>query len=559
MDPEEKSNPPAYDLEKLHSDETSAKVSPFAVVGQDAAGAGREHHFNATDLDRVQRRLKQRHIQMIAIAGTLGTGLFLGSGYALHAAGPLGALIAYSLVGSVAYSSICAVGEMTAFAPISGTFPHFAARWVDPALGFAVGWNYFYNALMSAPVEISAASILITFWDPNPNHASAYIAAILVVMCSFNLIGVRYFGEAEFYFCIIKIVLMIGLILVGLIIDLGGGPDHQRIGFRYWKHPGPMARANLVESVSLDRFLAILTVLVQAAFSFQGMEVVAITASETENPRRNIAKAVKRIFWRILIFYILGILITGMLVPYNDPSLLQSTGNAAESPYVIAINRARIKVLPSIINAAIFTSAFSAGNSCIYSSSRVLYGLSIRGQAPRFLAYCTKNGLPLICTGISCLFTTLTFMTVSSGAVTVFNWFVNLGTVGGFITWFSINLTYLFFYRGFKAQGLDRKSLVYYSSLQPYLCYWGIFWTATFILISGFTVFFNWQTSKFLTTYINVPIFTTLYVGWKVLKRTKVWKPAEMDFVTGIPTLEETEVDDVPPRTMGEKIAAVVF
>ncbi|KAM5536471.1 hypothetical protein V8D89_009907 [Ganoderma adspersum] len=518
------------------------------------------YHFDAADLDRVQRKLKQRHVQMIAIAGTLGTGLFLGSGHTLKLAGPLGALIAYAFVGTTAYASLCAVGEMTSHAPISGTFPHFAARWVDPAFGFAVGWNYFYTNAISVPVEITAAGLILTFWDTNTSHQAAYTAVICILACSINIFGVKWFGESEFMFSIIKILLITILIITGLVIDLGGGPDHDRIGFRYWKNPGPLNGADLTpNNPHLDQFLGILSTIVQAAFSFQGMELVAVAASETASPRRNIAKAVRRVFWRILVFYLLGILITGMIVPYNDPNLLSDSGNAAESPYVIAMTRAGIKVLPHIINAAVFTSAFSAGNSFLYCSSRVLYGLALRGQAPKFFAYCTKNGLPLTAVLTASCFSLLAFMNVSAGAETVFNWFVNLSTVGGFFGWWSMNVTYLFFYRGLKAQGLDRKKLLYYSALQPWLSYWGIFWITIFILINGFSVFFDFTAAGFLTAYINVPLFIALYVGWKVVKRTRVWKPHEMDFVTGIPTIEETEEPEVPPVTLGQKIAAVLF
>ncbi|KAI0050990.1 general APC amino acid permease [Auriscalpium vulgare] len=540
-------------LEKGHVADVYALPPPVAT-GDD------RYHFEATDLDRVQRRLKQRHVQMIAIAGTIGTGLFLGSGSALQGAGPLGALIAYALVGTVAYSSLCSIGEMTSLAPISGTFPHFAARWVDPSFGFAVGWNYFYTNAISVPVEISAATILISFWDTNNNHQAAYIAMMVVLVSAVNIFGVRWFGESEFYFSIIKIVLITGLILTGLIIDLGGGPHHDRIGFRYWKHPGPVAGAGLEpQDPNLDRFLAILTVIVQAGFSFQGMELVAIAASETENPRRNIGKAVGRVFWRIVIFYILGILVTGMLVPYDDPDLLNGGGTASESPYVIAIRRAGIKTLPSIINAAIFTSAFSAGNSYLFCSSRILYGLAIRGQAPKIFTYCTKKGLPLIAVLTCCSFSLLSFMNVSSGATKVFNWFVSLSTVGGFFTWFAINLTYYRFWCGHRAQGIDRKKLVYWNPLQPYLSMWGMFWTCFFILINGYTVFWNWNTADFLTSYINIPLFFALWGGYWIFKRTRFWRASEMDFVTGIPTLEETETPEIPPRNWREKLFNILF
>ncbi|KAF7971190.1 hypothetical protein HWV62_21868 [Athelia sp. TMB] len=516
-----------------------------------AVAADSKHHFDVADLDRVQRRLKQRHVQMIAIAGTLGTGLFLGSGKALSGAGPVGALIAYGLVGTVAYASLCSLGEMTSHAPISGTFPHFASRWVEPAYGFAVGWNYFYSNAISTPVEISAAQILITFWDDNADHVAIYIAVICIACCAINIFGVKWFGE---------LTLITGLILVGLIIDLGGGPNHQRVGFRYWKNPGPFAGAGLEpKHIGLDRFLGIISVLVNAAFSFQGMELVAIAASETESPRRNIAKAVRRVFYRICVFYILGVFVTGLLVPYNDPDLLHSTGNAAESPYVIAMTRAGIKVLPSIVNAAIFTSAFSAANSFLFCGSRILYGLAVRGQAPKFLTYCTKSGLPLAAVLATCAFIPLSFMTVSNGGETVFNWFQSLSTVAGFFSWFAMNWTYVRFAKGMALQGFDRKKLVYHSSMQPYLAYWGMFWTGIFVIINGFEVFWNFNASGFLTSYINIPLFFILWLGWKVAKRSKMWRYEDMDFVTGIPSLEETELPEVPPETVMQKVADILF
>ncbi|KZT00581.1 general APC amino acid permease [Laetiporus sulphureus 93-53] len=518
------------------------------------------YHFDAIDLDRVQRRLKQRHVQMIAIAGTLGTGLFLGSGHALAEGGPAGALIGYALVGSVGYATLCSLGEMTSFAPISGTFPHYAARWADPALGFALGWNYFYSCAISTPTEITAACILLTFWDSNQHHQAAYTAVVTVCVCAINIFGVRWFGEAEFFFSIIKIALITMLIISGLVIDLGGGPNHDRIGFRYWKDPGAFAPSDLVPNrLPLDKFLGFLSVIVQAAFSFQGMELVAIAASETESPRRNIAKAVRRVFWRILIFYILGILITGMLVPYNDPNLLSDTGTAAESPYVIAIQRAGISALPSVINALIFTSAFSAGNSFLFSSSRILYGLALRGQAPRFLTHCTKKGLPIVSVLVCSCFAFLSFMSVSSGANTVFLWLQNLSTTSGFFSWGAMCVTYLRFYKGLKVQGIDRKQLTYWNRLQPYLAIWSIFWLTIFILITGYAVFWSFNASDFLTDYISLPLFLGAYVFWKVVKRTKYWRPEEMDFVTGIPTLEETEIPEVPPKNIWEKIANILF
>ncbi|KAI0269710.1 amino acid permease-domain-containing protein [Russula aff. rugulosa BPL654] len=526
----------------VEKDESSG---PSLEKGIAARGDDR-YHFDQSDLDRVQRRLKQRHVQMfvplaclIAIAGTIGTGLFLGSGSALRGAGPLGALLAYALVGTVAYSSLCSLGEMTSLAPISGTFPYFAARWVQPSFGAAVGWNYFYAQAITTPVEVTAATILITYWDDNHKHQAGYTAVLCFLVCLTNIFGVRYFGESEFVFSIIKLTLITGLILCGLIIDLGGGPDHKRLGFTYWKHPGALNGPGLVKNKSTDNFLGWVSVLVQAGFSFQGVEFVAIAASETENPRRNIAKAVRRVFWRIIIFYILGILITGMLVPYDDPELLDGTSTAIQSPYVIAIRRAGIHTLPSIINAAIFTSAFlPAIRTC---SARRVSCTDYPSEGKR-LASSPWDSLH---TGLKSRPKSSTGLSTSQH-----RWF---------LSWWSINLTYIRFWRGYKVQGLDRTQLVYWNPLQPGLAVWGVFWTSIFILVIGYQVFFVWNTQDFLTAYINIPIFFTLWIGWTVYMRTPFWRAHEMDFVTGIPSIEETDSPEKPPRNLGEKIFNIVF
>ncbi|KAF9224181.1 hypothetical protein BS17DRAFT_100998 [Gyrodon lividus] len=420
----------------------------------DEAQAGDQSRVETFTIDgegTAPRRdlLKQRHVQM-QIAGTLGTGLFLGSGEALQGAGPLGALIAYALVSTVTLASLCSVGEMTAFAPIPGSFPHYASRWVDDALGFAVGWNYFYTIAIAVPVEISGAQILIGYWDPHPDHQWIYIAVIFLSVCVINVFGVRWFGEAEFMFGFLKLTMITVLILVGLVIDLGGAPSHDRIGFRYWKNPGPFSGAGLVSNRDLDQFLGFLSVIVQAAFSFQGMEIAAIAAVVTESPRRNVAMAIRKSFYRILIFYIVGIFIAGMIVPSNDPGLLKpfsdsTQGNVTESPFVIAMRHASIKTVPSVVNAGLVTSAFSAGNSFLFAASRILEGLAWRDQAPAIFRG-TYNDTPVAAVLFTSTFGLLSFMSLSHGAGTTFGWFVNLTTTGGVCSWATINLTYIHFW-----------------------------------------------------------------------------------------------------------------
>lgn len=378
----------------------------------------------------------------------------------------------------------------------------------------------------------------------------------MIVCCvSINLFGVKYFGESEFVFSCIKLSLISGLIIGGLAVSLGGGPNHERIGFRFWRHPG--AINSYILPGATGRFLAIIRVFVQAAFSYQGMELVAVAASETVHPRRNIAKAVKRVFYRIVFFYLIGVLVTGMLVAYNDKNLLQTTGTAAQSPYVIAFNNAGVKVLPHVINAGVLTSAFSAANSFLFASSRILYGLALRGQAPIILARCTKKGLPYVAILFTSCFAFIAFLSVQKTAAQVFNWLQALTTTGGFFAWLTMNITFLRFYYGCKEQGIDRTKFSYFNRLQPWLSYWGVFWIIIFILTTGFYCFFPGQftASSFLTSYLCIPIFGTLYFGYKIIMKTKFWRTNEMDFWTGIPSYEETEGSYVAPTTFWAKAA----
>ncbi|KIJ21073.1 hypothetical protein PAXINDRAFT_165865 [Paxillus involutus ATCC 200175] len=511
-------------------------------------------------------RLKQRHVQMIVcITGTLGTGLFLGSGEAIQGAGPIGALIAYALVSTVAFASLAAIGEMTCFAPIIGTFPHYASRWIDPALGFAAGWNYFYANAISVPVEISGAQLLIGYWDPNPDHQWIYLAVMCLSICLINVFGVRRFGEVEFVFGFIKLTMITILIVIGLVIDLGGAPNHDRLGFRYWKDPGPFAGAGLVSNRDLDKFLGFLSVIVQAAFSFQGMEIAAIAAVVTESPRRNVAMAIRKTFYRILIFYIFGILIAGMIVPSNDPDLLKpfsdsTAGNTSESPFVIAMKHASIKTVPSVVNAGLLTSAFSAANSFSFAASRVLEALAYKHQAPAIFKE-TYNDTPIAAVLFTCSFGLLSFMSLSHGAGTVFRWFVSLTTVGGFVSWATMNLTYLYFYQGLKYRNIDRRTFVYWSVFQPWLSIWGLAMCIFFTLISGFQVFWNFKTEEnnFFASYITVPIFLCLYAYWKVTKKTSFRRVEDRDFTKDIPSIEETETEYRRPDGFWERVADVVF
>ncbi|KAH9041986.1 general amino acid permease 1 [Lactarius pseudohatsudake] len=508
--------------------DVETKEFQFPASSYAGGGSNSTAIFYQADLDKVQRKLSGIHVQMFAIAGVIGTGLFLGLGQLLATTGPLGVLLVFLLVGSVAFASIVSVTEMAVFAPISGSFSHYAARWVDPALGFAVGWNYFYTCAITLPAEITAAAVLIGFWDHNSNHVAIYVAVLIVAVYSVNILGARFFGHTEVVFATLKLMLVVGLIIGGLVVNLGGGPDHTRHGFEYWKHPGPLVSS--LEPGALGRFLGLLLGIIYAAFSMCGMEIITLAAAETRNPRNNMVTAMRTVFFRIFICYVLTGLVVGMLIPSNDPNLFKKSGNAGQSPFVLVFNQAGVKVLPHIVNALVLSSAFSSANGMLYSSSRLLFALGVQGQAPKFVTKVTRSGVPYVAILTGGTFSFLAFLNANNSSGKVFNWFVNLSAVGSLLNWLMIGITYLRFCRhsfkmfslsltsfpdyGLKAQGTGQDGIdgVYYRSIfQPYAGMYVVFWSIVFIFVSGLSVFWHFNGPDFVAAYVNLPIFALSY------------------------------------------------
>lgn len=504
--------------------------------------------FSPSGDNGLTRQLKNRHIAMISIGGVIGTGLFLGTAGALRNGGPVGLLLGYTLMGTICYSVMVSLGEMIAFLPVPGGHIKLAERFVDSAFSFTMGWNYWYNWVIVMPAELSAASVLIGFWNRHIN-AAAWITICLAVVFTINMFGAGIYGEAEFWFASIKVITITGLIILGIVLDLGGGPNHDRLGFRFWKHPGPFVQYKGIGGAK-GQFLGWWAVMTQAAFSFIGTEIVAIAAGETKNPRRNLPRAIKRVYIRILLFYIGGTAVIGLLVPSNDPGLNLSDGTAASSPFVIAIKRSGIRVLPHIINACLLTSAWSAASSDLYTSSRALYGLAVAGNAPKIFLITSRSGLPYVSIIFSALFGLLAYMAVGTGSGKVFGWFANMTSIAGLMTWFGICFTYIRFYQGLKAQGYDRKSLPFASRLQPFAAWYALIFILFVCLFSGWGVFLkgHWKTDDFVTNYLPLALFPIMYIAARFYYRQGPIRSDEIDFVTGIKEIEQQMYDEAPPR-----------
>ncbi|KAK7544921.1 amino acid permease/ SLC12A domain-containing protein [Phyllosticta citribraziliensis] len=484
--------------------------------------------------DSLHRDFKSRHVSMIAVAGAIGTGLIIGSGTGLVRGGPASLFIAYSIIGAAVYFLMTALGEMATMLPMDKGFSGYATRFVDPALGYATGWNYFFKYAIVLPNNLTAAGIIIQYWRPDLNVA-IFIASFTVVIVLINVLNVSFFGEAEFWMSTVKLMVMIMLILACLIISLGGSPSGDRIGFRYWKNSG--AFQEYLTDGSTGRFLGFWACMVQACFAYTGTEVVGAAFGETPNPRKNVPKAIRQTLWRITFFYVLGVFILGMAVPSDNPRLIGGTKTkvgAAASPFVIAISLAGIKVLPDICNACLLVFVLSAANSDIYIGSRTLYGLAKDHQAPQILYRTLKNGVPIFGVVMSLLFTSLGYMNVSKSSSTVFGYFVSLVTVFGTLNWLSVLLSYLQFTRGMRAQGISRKIMPYRGPLQPYGAYFALVITILVTFFNGYNAFMpEFALSKFLTCYIGIIVYLFNIFFWKFFKKTKMVDLTAMDLYSG--------------------------
>ncbi|PGH05019.1 hypothetical protein AJ79_06906 [Helicocarpus griseus UAMH5409] len=505
---------------------------------------------------QTQRGLKSRHVQMMALGGTIGTGLFVGSGLALFTGGPAFLLGAYIFIGCMVFGVVTAISEIATYLPVhGGTMSYYAYRYVSRSMGFALGYLYWYSMGILVPNEITAAAMVIEYWEPGV-HVAVWITIMMVVILLLNILPVGWYGESEFWFAGLKVIALIGLLMLSFILFWGGGPNRQRLGFHFWKDPGP-AKTHILEG-DIGRFIALLQTVVLSAFAFLfAPELIVTTAGEMESPRYNIPRASRRFFYRLLFFYIFGALAIGVICPSNLKALEDGGYGAASSPFVLGIKHAGIPVLDSIINAAILLSAWSSGNSYLYMSSRSLYSLAVAGNAPSIFKTCNRYGLPYVALAASAMFSLLSYLSVANDSSTVFKWLVSLTNTSGFISWTCCCIVYFRFRAATDLQGVDRP---YKSVLQPWGARVGIVGFPFLVLINGFTSIFpqRWDVADFFTAYIGLPAFLVIYFGHRIYTWSEpwAWSLADIDLQTG---LEETLASEQPPKKRTGWIKYVTF
>ncbi|KZL69416.1 general amino acid permease [Colletotrichum tofieldiae] len=487
----------------------------------------------------LHRKLRGKEVQLFAIGGAIGTSLYVQMGSALPKGGPAGLFIAFIIWGFVMWAVNECFAEMVTYVPVPSPFVRFAGEWVDEALGFAMAWNFFLNMAILVPFEVVAMSIMVTFWtDTVP--IVAIIIPMIALYAFLNIITVRYFGISEFYLSIFKVVLMVGLFFFTFITMVGGNPLHEAYGFRYWQSPGAFVEHNA--SGNTGRFLGILSCIYQASFSICGPEYISMVAAETENPRRILPPAYRSFVWRILFFFVGSALCMGIVIPYDDPTLAAilggesaGSGTGAASPYIIAMNRLQIHVLPHIVNALIMTSVFSAGNGLLFSATRVLHGMSLTGYAPKIFSWCTKSGVPLYSLLFSLSFSLLAFLQLGSSSAEVLVYLVYLITCCQLLNYGFTALTYRHFYAALKKQGISRDTLPYKGRFQPYMSYIAMGGTLFMLLAAGYDLFLTggWDVMWFFLDYGMIGFFILAFIGWKLVFKTRYVRPGTADISLG--------------------------
>ena len=468
----------------------------------------------AVPADGLKRGLKARHMQMIAIGGSIGTGLFVASGGTIAQAGPGGSLLAYALIGAMVLLLMQSLGEMSARLPVSGSFQTYASVFVNRHFGFAIGWNYWFNWAITVAAELVAAGIVMSYWLPDvPGWIWAGI--FLLLLTGLNALSTKAFGESEYWLAMIKVITVIVFLIAGVAMVLGILGDSSP-GFSNWTNG---------DAPFVGGWLSVVSVFMIAGFSFQGTELVGVAAGEAENPQRDIPKAIKAIFWRIMLFYVGAIFIIGTLLPYADPSLLASgEADIASSPFTMVFERAGIAFAAALMNAVILSAILSAGNSGLYASARMLYSMALDGKAPKIFARLNRRGVPVPAMLLTASVGLFGFLTAIIGQGSAYTWLLNVSGLSGFIAWVGIAVSHYKFRKAYIASGQDLAKLPYKAPLFPLGPILAFVILIVVIAGQNYEAVVQGRVLEVLSSYIGLPLFLLLWAGhwWVTRKQPEV-------------------------------------
>ncbi|GME84457.1 unnamed protein product [Ambrosiozyma monospora] len=413
------------------------------------------------------------------------------------------------------YFTVQALGELAVAYPVSGSFVQYSSRFMSPSWGFAMAWNYVLGWWLVLPLELVAASITIQYWNTSVNPC-VWVTIFFLLIIFINLFGVRGYAEAEFIMSLIKVLAIIGFIILGIVLNCGGGPEGGYIGGKYWHNPGAFHNG----------FKGLCSTFIAAAFSFSGTELVGLTAAETENPRKTLPKATKQVFWRITLFYIISLTLVGLLVPYNDQRLFgTSSVDAHASPFVIAIENGGIRGLPSVFNVVILVGVISVGNSAVFATSRSILSCAEQGFGPKWFGYIDRMGRPLSGVLLSLAGGALGYLAATPSQDLVFTWLFSFTGLSAVVTWMCICICHLRFRhilmlrdRGpdelvFRAQAGIWGSII--GSVIAFFVLVVEFWVCLFPLGSGGKA----DAVTFFQTWLYLPMMVACWIGYMIWKK----------------------------------------
>jgi lysine-specific permease len=433
---------------------------------------------------------------------------------------------------------VTSLGEMSAYLPLPGAFTTFGARFVDPALGFGLGVGYAFQWIITVTIEVTAAGMILQYWWPD---LKMWIPALvfIVLLVGITLLGVKAFGELEYWLSMIKVLTCIVFIIIGILVDTGavGGTF---IGGENWH----IDQAPIVGKDARERTINIFTTCVWAFFSFGGTELIGITAGESSNPAKAVPKAIRQTFWRILLFYILSITVIGLCIPWTDPNLLNSVNASVNeaatiAPFTIIFKMANLPGADHAINAVLLTAVLSAGQSSFYASTRTLMAMGREGKMPAIFGRVNSRGVPLYSLAFVTCIASIAFVADVVGTGVVFEWLVNLTGMSALLTWMSISVIHLRFRAAFKAQGRSLSELPYIAPLFPYSCYISIALALMIVFLQGYQAVTAdpFEVQGVVAVFVGAPVFFGTILGWKLYHKTKIVPLMEVDLDSGRPNI----------------------
>lgn len=467
-----------------------------------------------TEEKSLKRGLQNRHIQLIALGGAIGTGLFLGIGPAAVLAGP-SVILGYALAGIIAFFIMRQLGEMVVEEPVSGSFSHFAYKYWGSFAGFSSGWNYWILYILVSMSELTAIGVYVHFWWPEiPLWCSSLF--FFVAINALNLSSVKVYGEAEFWFSIIKVVAIIAMIVFGIYLLISGSGGAQASIQNLWNDGGFFPRG-LLEADGKGGFQGLFAAIALIMFSFGGLELIGITAAEADRPEKTIPKATNQVIYRILIFYVGALIILFSLSPWKSIT-------TDSSPFVMVFESLKgfrfslfgktiyfTSLIANVLNLIVLTAALSVYNSCVYSNSRMLYGLSKQGNAPAFLSHLNKNHVPVKAILVSGLFAAICIVVNKLIPEKALEVLMSLVVSTLIINWLMITVVHLKFKKSKRADNIRTKFPSFIYPVSNYIC---------LVFLVGILALM-WITGMKLPVEL-IPVWVVfLYVCFLLVKRNK--------------------------------------